>query len=116
VVALKMIHAIIRPERLEDVKKALEKEGFYGLTIVDVRGRGRQMGVSWRVRGSVYKIDTLPKVKIEMVVEDTAAGKVVDIIRVAATTGEVGDGKIFITLVEEAVRIRTGEKGEEALK
>jgi nitrogen regulatory protein P-II 1 len=90
VVALKMIHAIIRPERLEDVKKALEKEGFYGLTIVDVRGRGRQ--------------------------EDTAAGKVVDIIRVAATTGEVGDGKIFITPVEEAVRIRTGEKGEEALK
>jgi len=113
---LKMIHAVIRPERLEEVKKALEKEGFHGLTIVDVRGRGRQMGVSWRVRGSVYKIDTLPKVKLEMVVEDAAAGRVVDIIRGAAATGEVGDGKIFITPVEEAVRIRTGETGNEALK
>jgi len=113
---LKMIHAVIRPERLDEVKKALEKEGLYGLTIVDVRGRGRQMGVQWRVRGSVHKIDTLPKVKIEIVVEDAAAHKVIDIIRGAAATGEVGDGKVFVTPVEEAVRIRTGEKGDEALR
>lgn len=113
---MKMIHAIIRPERLDEVKKALEREGFMGMTIYDVRGRGRQMGVSWRVRGSVYKIDLLPKVKIEIVVEDDEAARAAQVIREAAVTGEVGDGKIFITHVEEAIRIRTGESGRGAVK
>jgi nitrogen regulatory protein P-II 1 len=113
---LKMIHAVIRPERLEEVKNALEKAGFHGLTVYDVMGRGRQQGFSWRIRGNTYKIDLLPKVKIEIVVGDEDAQRVVEIIKEAAATGEVGDGKIFITPVDETIRIRTGERGPEAVK
>lgn len=113
---MKMIHAVIRPELLEEVKRSLEKEGFYGITVYDVRGRGRQDSFSWKIRGNVYKIDLLPKLKIEIVVEDDQVDKVAEIIRSSASTGEIGDGKIFITHVEEAIRIRTGERGPEAVK
>ncbi|MCS7145587.1 MAG: P-II family nitrogen regulator [Nitrososphaerota archaeon] len=113
---MKMVHAVIRPELLEEVKRLLEKEGFHGLTVYDVRGRGRQDSFSWKVRGNVYKIDLLPKLKIEIVVDDDEAQKVAEIIRSAASTGDIGDGKIFITHVEEAIRIRTGERGPEAVK
>ncbi len=113
---MKMIHAVIRPEKLEEVKSALEKSGYHGLTIYDVVGRGRQQGFSWRIRGNVYRIDLLPKIKIEIVVDDEDVQEVVEIIRGTAATGEIGDGKIFITPVEETIRIRTGEKGREAVK
>ncbi len=113
---MKMVHAVIRPELLDEVKRALEKEGYYGLTVYDVRGRGRQDSFSWRIRGNVYKIDLLPKLKIEIVVEDDQARRVAEIIQSAASTGEIGDGKIFITHVEEAIRIRTGERGPEAVR
>jgi len=113
---MKMIHAIIRPELVEEVKRRLEEEGFYGLTVYDVRGRGRQDGFRWKVRGQEYRIDLLPKLKLEVVVEDDKAYRVAEIIRHAAATGEIGDGKIFITHVENAIRIRTGEEGAEAVR
>ena len=113
---MKMIQAIIRPEVLERVKKELGAAGYQGLTIYDVRGRGRQMGISWRVRGNEYRIDILPKVKIELVVRDEQVEQVIEIIKNAASTGQIGDGKIFVLPVIDAVRIRTGERGEEAIE
>lgn len=110
-----MVHAIIRPEKLEDVKRALERAGFMGMTVYEVRGRGRQMGISWRVRGNEFRVDVLPKLKLELVVRDEDVDRVVSLILESARTGEVGDGKLFVTHVERAYRIRTGEEGEEAV-
>ena len=110
---MKKIEAIIRPEKLSDVKDALEKAGFVGLNIVHVTGRGAQKGIVHGGRGGeTYTVDMLPKLKIEAVVKDADAKKAVDVIVSAARTGNIGDGKIFIIPVENAIRVRTGEQGE----
>jgi len=106
---MKKIEAIIRPFKLEEVKEALVEEGIRGLTISEVRGYGRQKGHTETYRGSEYRIEFVPKIKIEVVIEDSKAEKVVDAILKTAKTGQVGDGKIFIYNVEDVVRIRTGE-------
>ncbi len=112
---MKKIEAIIRAEKLGDVKNALEARGFYGMTVTDVRGRGRQKGIQLQFKGRTMEIDLLPKVKIEIVVRDEDAEEVVELISNFARTGNVGDGKIFVIPVENAVRIRTGERGDKAL-
>jgi nitrogen regulatory protein P-II 1 len=113
--ALKKIEAIIRPFKLEEVKEALVEEGVRGLTISEVRGYGRQKGHTETYRGSEYRIEFIPKIKIEVVVEDSKLDKVVDAILKSAKTGQVGDGKIFIYDIDEVIRIRTDESGEQAL-
>jgi len=112
---MKKIEAIIRPERLEYVKAALEEKGIVGMTITEVRGRGRQKGMKIQFRGREMEIDTLPKVKIEVVVSDEVVDTVVNTIVEAARTGSVGDGKIFVIPVEKVVRVRTGEEGDAAI-
>ncbi|RKY93698.1 MAG: P-II family nitrogen regulator [Ignavibacteriae bacterium] len=112
---MKKIEAIIRPFKLDDVKEALLEEGVRGLTISEVRGYGRQKGHTETYRGSEYKIEFVPKMKIEVVVEDSKVEKVVDAISKTAKTGQVGDGKIFISKVEDVIRIRTDESGKHAL-
>jgi nitrogen regulatory protein P-II 1 len=112
---MKKIEAIIRPFRIDDVREALAEIGVKGMTLTEVKGYGRQKGHTEMYRGSEYQIDFLPKLKVEVVVSDAAADKVVDAIIKAAKTGQVGDGKIFVYEVEDAVRVRTGESGEDAL-
>ena len=112
---MKLIKAIIKPFKLEEVKDALSEIGVEGMTVSEVKGFGRQKGHTEIYRGSEYTVDFLPKVKIEIAVSDDMSSKVVDAIVGAAQTGKIGDGKIFILPVEETVRIRTGEKGEDAL-
>ncbi len=113
---MKKIEAIIRPEKLNDVKSALEGAGFVGLNVVHVTGRGAQKGVVHGGRGGeTYTVDMLPKLKIEVVVKDGQANQVVDLILSSARTGNIGDGKIFIIPVEDAVRVRTGERGDVAV-
>jgi nitrogen regulatory protein PII len=112
---MKKVEAIIRPFRIDDVREALGEIGVKGMTLTEVKGYGRQKGHTELYRGSEYQIDFLPKIKIEVVVSDRLADKVVDTIVNAAKTGQVGDGKIFIYNVEDAVRVRTGESGEDAL-
>ncbi len=112
---MKKIEAIIRPFRIDDVREALAEIGVKGMTLTEVKGYGRQKGHTELSRGSEYQIDFLPKLKLEVVVPDEQVDKVVDTIVKAAKTGQVGDGKIFIYPVEDAVRVRTGESGEEAL-
>jgi nitrogen regulatory protein PII len=112
---MKMICAIIRPHRLQDVKKALSDAGVVGLTVTDVRGAGRQKGQVERYRGSEYSIDLLPKVKLEIAAEDDQVEAIIQKIKDSASTGEIGDGKIFISHLEDSMRIRTGERGEESL-
>jgi nitrogen regulatory protein P-II 1 len=113
---MKKIEAIIRPEKLNDVKDALEAVGCLGLNIVHVTGRGVQKGIVHGGRGGeTYTVDMLPKLKIEVVVKDADAGKVVDTIMGAARTGNIGDGKIFVMPVEDAIRVRTGERGDVAV-
>jgi nitrogen regulatory protein P-II 1 len=113
---LKKIEAIIRPEKLDDVKHALAEKGYLGLNIVGVTGRGVQKGIVHAGRGGAeYTVDMLPKVKIECVVSDKSADEVVDTIQKSAWTGNIGDGKIFVIPVEEAVRVRTGERGDVAV-
>jgi nitrogen regulatory protein P-II 1 len=112
---MKKIEAIIRPFKLEEVKEALVEEGIRGLTISEIRGYGRQKGHTETYRGSEYRIEFVPKIKIEVVVEDSKVEKIVDAILKTAKSGQVGDGKIFIYNVEDAVRIRTGESGKDAL-
>lgn len=112
---MKKIEAIIRPFKLEEVKESLVEIGIRGLTISEVRGYGRQKGHTETYRGSEYRIEFVPKIKIEVVVEDSKVEKVVDAILKTAKTGQVGDGKIFIYNVEDVVRIRTGESGKDAL-
>jgi nitrogen regulatory protein P-II 1 len=110
---MKKIEAIIRPEKLNDVKDALESAGYVGLNIVHVTGRGSQKGIVHGGRGGeTYTVDMLPKLKIEVVVKDADATSVVDLIANSARTGNIGDGKIFVIPVEDAVRVRTGERGE----
>jgi nitrogen regulatory protein P-II 1 len=112
---MKKIEAIIKPFKLDDVKEALTAIGVIGMTVSEVRGFGRQKGHTELYRGSEYTIDFLPKIRIELVVPDGLADKVVDTIAAAARTGSIGDGKVFVTPVEAAVRIRTGERDESAL-
>ena len=112
---MKKIEAIIKPFKLEDVKEALSEIGIQGMTVTEVKGFGRQKGHTEIYRGSEYTVDFLPKVKLEIVVDDAQAGEVVDKIVDTANTGKTGDGKVFVSPVEEAVRIRTGEKGPEAV-
>jgi nitrogen regulatory protein P-II 1 len=112
---MKKIEAIIRPFKLDEVKEALMEEGIRGLTISEVRGYGRQKGHTETYRGSEYRIEFIPKIKIEVVVEDNKTEKIVDAILRTAKTGQVGDGKIFIYDVKDVIRIRTEESGQEAL-
>jgi len=112
---MKKIEAIIRPFKLEDVKIALVNSGIVGMTVSEVRGFGRQKGQVERYRGSEFTVEFLQKLKVEVVVEDEKVNPVIDAIAEAAKTGEIGDGKIFITSIDSVVRIRTGDKDEEAL-
>ena len=112
---MKKIEAIIRPEKLEAVRLALGEAGCTGLMITEIEGHGKQKGVVQQWRGEKYKVELLPKIKIETVVSDQEAERIVKTIIDNAKTGEIGDGKIFISDIENAVRIRTGEKGEAAL-
>ena len=112
---MKRIDAIIKPFKLEDVKEALTEVGIVGMTVIEVKGFGRQKGHTEIYRGSEYTVDFLPKLKLELVVADDQAANAVKSIQAAANTGKIGDGKIFITSVESATRIRTGETGEDAL-
>ncbi|MDF2955119.1 MAG: Nitrogen regulatory protein PII [Candidatus Alkanophagales archaeon MCA70_species_2] len=113
--SMKKIEAIVRPEKVDDVKSALERAGFVSMNVTEIRGRGRQRGLKLMWRGSEYLVDMVPKVKIEMVVRDGDVEKVAAIIKENAYTGNIGDGKIFVVPVEEAIRIRTGERGEDAI-
>ncbi len=112
---MKKVEAIIKPFKLDEVKKALMEVGVAGLTVTEVKGFGRQKGHSELYRGAEYVVEFLPKVKVEIAVPSAMAGRVVDAIARAARTDKIGDGKIFVTPLEEVVRIRTGEKGEDAL-
>jgi nitrogen regulatory protein PII len=112
---MKKVEAIIKPFKLEDVKEALSEVGVEGMTVVEVKGFGRQKGHTEIYRGSEYTVDFLPKVKIEVVVDDGRADTVVDAIVKAANTGKIGDGKVFVSPVLEAIRIRTGERGSDAV-
>jgi len=112
---VKKIEAIIKPHRLEDVKSALTQVGVQGLTVSEIRGFGRQKGHKEQYRGAEYTIDLVPKVKIEIVVSDAGLQAAVEAILRSARTGEIGDGKIFVSNLESVMRIRTGEKGEAAI-
>jgi nitrogen regulatory protein P-II 1 len=113
---LKKIEAIVRPEKLDEVKHALSEKGYIGLNIVGVTGRGVQKGIVHAGRGAApYSVDMLPKVKIEVVVSDKNCDEVIDIIVKASRTGNIGDGKIFVLPVERAIRVRTGERDDEAV-
>ena len=112
---MKKIEAIIKPFKLDDVKEALTELGIIGMTVTEVRGFGRQKGHTELYRGSEYTIDFLPKVKVELVVPDGMVDKVVATVAAAARTGSIGDGKVFVLPMGEAIRIRTGEKGESAI-
>lgn len=112
---MKKIECVIRPIKIDEVKQALEAIGIVGMTVVDVRGYGRQRGRTEKYRGNTYVVNLLPKVKLEIVVPDERADEVVEIVLEAAQTGEIGDGKIFVSPVDAAVRIRTGERGDSAL-
>jgi nitrogen regulatory protein P-II 1 len=112
---MKKIEAIIKPFKLDDVKEFLNEIGIHGLTVVEEKGFGRQKGHTELYRGAEYVVDFLPKIKLEIIIPDNMVAKVVDAIMDSAKTGKIGDGKIFILPVEEIIRIRTGERGEEAL-
>ena len=112
---MKKIEAIIKPFKLDDVKEALQEIGLQGITVVEARGFGRQKGHTELYRGAEYVVDFLPKVKVEVVVPDDQVEKIVEAIVSAAQTGRIGDGKIFVLPIEDAIRIRTGERGENAI-
>ena len=112
---MKKVECIIRPHLLDAVKSALQEAGVVGMTAVEVKGFGRQKGHTETYRGTEYKVDFLPKVKIEVAVPDEMVERVVEAVLGAARTGKFGDGKIFVSAIEDAVRIRTGERGEQAL-
>jgi len=112
---MKMIEAIIKPFKVEDVKQALSAAGVQGMTLTEVKGFGRQKGHTELYRGAEYSVDFLPKVKVQVLVSDEMAPNVLNVITEAARTGKIGDGKIFVTAVEETVRIRTGETGDQAV-
>ncbi|MBI2091080.1 MAG: P-II family nitrogen regulator [Deltaproteobacteria bacterium] len=112
---MKKVEAIIKPFKLDEVKEALTKAGIQGMTVEEVKGFGRQKGHTELYRGAEYSVDFLPKVKIEILVTDDKAQTVIDVLTEKARTGKIGDGKIFVTQVEEVIRIRTGEKGPDAI-
>ena len=112
---MKKVEAIIKPFKLDDVKEALHDLGIKGLTVTEAKGFGRQKGHTELYRGAEYAVDFLPKVKIEVVVEDVLLDRAIEAIQQAAHTGRIGDGKIFVCTVEEAIRIRTGERGPDAI-
>ena len=112
---MKKIEAIIKPFKLEDVKEALSEIGIQGMTVTEVKGFGRQKGHTELYRGAEYMVDFLPKVKIELVIQDELLERAIDVIVDTARTGKIGDGKIFVTDVERVIRIRTGEENEEAV-
>ncbi len=112
---MKKIEAVIKPFKLDDVKDALHDVGVSGITVTEVKGFGRQKGHTELYRGAEYVIDFLPKVKVEVVVEDTLVENVIEAISQAARTGRIGDGKIFVIPIDEAVRIRTGDRGADAI-
>ena len=112
---MKKVEAIIKPFKLDEVKEALQEAGIQGITVIEAKGFGRQKGHTELYRGAEYVVDFLPKVKIEVVLEDTLLGRALEAIQQAAHTGRIGDGKIFVINVEEAIRIRTGERGPDAI-
>ena len=112
---MKKVEAIIKPFKLDEVKDALNEIGIQGITVSEIKGFGRQKGHTELYRGAEYVVDFIPKIKMEIIVSDDVVSKVVETIEQAAKTGRIGDGKIFVTPVEEVVRIRTGERGEDAL-
>lgn len=112
---MKKIEAIIKPFKLDEVKEALNEVGLKGLTVIEAKGFGRQKGHTELYRGAEYVVDFLPKVKIELVIEDNLAERAIEAIQEAAHTGRIGDGKIFVSTIDEAIRIRTGERGAEAV-
>jgi len=112
---MKKIEAIVKPFKLDDVKNALGKIGVQGMTVSEVRGFGRQKGHTEVYRGAEYKIDFVPKTKIELIVTDEMVNQAIETIERAAKTGKIGDGKIFVSAVEEVIRIRTGERGRDAI-
>jgi nitrogen regulatory protein P-II 1 len=114
-IKMKKIEAIIKPFKLDDVKEALNEIGIQGMTISEVKGYGRQKGHMEIYRGAEYVVDFIPKIKIEIVVESERADQVVDKIQESANTGKIGDGKIFVLSIEQAIRVRTGEKGKDAI-
>jgi len=112
---VKKIEAIIKPFKLDEVKEALHEVGVSGITVLEAKGFGRQKGHTELYRGAEYVVDFLPKVKLEVVVDDAIAPRAVEAIQQAAQTGRIGDGKIFISTIDEAIRIRTGERGSDAI-
>ena len=112
---MKKIEAIIKPFKLDEVKEALHEIGLQGITVIEAKGFGRQKGHTELYRGAEYVVDFLPKVKLEVVLADSLLERAVEAIQTAAYTGRIGDGKIFITTVEQAIRIRTGETGDDAI-
>ena len=112
---MKLITAVVKPFKLDDVKDALKAAGVQGITVSEVRGFGRQGGHTETYRGAEYNIDFVPKVRVELVVDDSAVDSVIAAVRTAANTGKIGDGKIWVTNVERIIRIRTGEQGVDAL-
>ena len=112
---MKLVTAIIKPFKLDDVREALSEIGVHGMTVTEVKGFGRQKGHTELYRGAEYVVDFLPKVKIEVVVEDSMVERAVEAIQQSAHTGRIGDGKIFVSTIDEAIRIRTGERGPDAI-
>jgi len=112
---VRLVTAVIKPFKLDEVKAALQDAGVSGLTITEVKGFGRQRGHTEVYRGAEYKVDLVPKIRVEVVVNDDDAAKVIDVIVAAAVTGKIGDGKVWSVPVDEMVRIRTGERGSDAL-
>ncbi|MCP9276321.1 MAG: nitrogen regulatory protein [Mycobacterium sp.] len=112
---MKLITAIVKPFTLEDVKTGLEQTGILGMTVSEVQGYGRQKGHTEVYRGAEYSVDFVPKVRVEVLVDDSAVDKVVDVIVQAARTGKIGDGKVWVSPVDTVVRVRTGERGTDAI-
>ncbi len=112
---MKLVTAVVKPFKLDDVREALSEIGVQGITVTEVKGFGRQKGHTELYRGAEYVVDFLPKVKIEVAIADSAADQVIEAISNAANTGKIGDGKIFVSPLEQVIRIRTGETGEEAI-
>ena len=112
---MKLITAIIKPYKLDEVREAVSEVGVTGLTITDVKGFGRQKGHTELYRGSEYVVDFLPKVKIEIIVDNSLLEKAIEVIKQSAYSGKIGDGKIFVSTIDEVIRIRTGEKGKDAI-
>ena len=112
---MKKIEAIIKPFKLEEVKDLLNEKGAYGITVTEVKGFGRQKGHTELYRGAEYTVDFLPKTKLEVVIKDEQLGEIIEVITIAAQTGRIGDGKIFVSDLQDVIRIRTEERGEDAI-